>query len=241
MVAEPGADERRIRQLLLQRGVGPDAPPRPARAARPPRTDAGWWDDLYDTTAGDTHARGAAPGRARIAPSRLPDWRTGETADLSGVVQDRPDDASPDPDTKPVTDPDTEDPAPDWTPAADPDDPVERPPHRPANPARAGVRRASAAYLTLAPRTRVLLYNGTAAATGWALGLEPLMRGWITQCGHDTGHTSAALILGVGMTALIGHQVDRRTRHWWPPLAWVCRIPLASALLALGLYAPGTI
>jgi hypothetical protein len=31
---------------------------------------------------------------------------------------------------------------------------------------------------------------------------------------------------------------DRRTRHWWPGLAWAARIPLATAITALALWAP---
>lgn len=46
MSTRPGADERRIRAILQQRGVGPDAiPPRPA--ARP----RDWLDDILDTPA----------------------------------------------------------------------------------------------------------------------------------------------------------------------------------------------
>jgi hypothetical protein len=37
---------------------------------------------------------------------------------------------------------------------------------------------------------------------------------------------------------LIAHVWDRRTRHWWPGIAWAARIPLATALLALALWAP---
>jgi hypothetical protein len=31
---------------------------------------------------------------------------------------------------------------------------------------------------------------------------------------------------------------DRRTRHWWPGIAWAARIPLATAVLAVALWAP---
>jgi hypothetical protein len=55
MAAAPGADERRIRQLLRRRGVGPDAVPPPAVEihlvpARDPQEPAGegdWLDHLY--------------------------------------------------------------------------------------------------------------------------------------------------------------------------------------------------
>lgn len=46
----------------------------------------------------------------------------------------------------------------------------------------------------------------------------------------------APLAAGVTVYALVEHLIDRRTRGWWPPLAWVMRIPLASAALAMALY-----
>lgn len=101
-------------------------------------------------------------------------------------------------------------------------------------------RRIHAAYLDLAPRTRVLLYNGSAAALGWGLGLLSLFEQWITACQYDTGHISAALTLGAGITLTCGVLIDRRTRHWWGPLPWLCRIPTATAVLAVALYAPAS-
>lgn len=120
---------------------------------------------------------------------------------------------------------------------AEPDDEsspqaVRRGTHNPA-------RRAHDAYTALNPRTRVLVYNGSAAGGGWCFGLGQLFSGWITACQHDTGHVGAALALGVGMVIACGVLIDWRTRHWWGPLPWLCRIPLASAVLALALYAPG--
>ena len=37
----------------------------------------------------------------------------------------------------------------------------------------------------------------------------------------------------------VGAYASYRARGWWPPLAWTCRIPFSTALLALALYAPG--
>lgn len=241
MSTPPDADETRVRHYLRDLGLSHTG------------TDTDWWDDLYATGDNDTHAptKRTMPAKARIG--RLPDWRRRETADMSpdspDTTADSPDKEADTKDTTPAdtpptstdTDPDTADTADDWADETDPDDPVVRDPHRPANPARTGARRASAAYLALAPRTRVLIYNGTAAGLGYGLGVVPLVKGWIAECGHDTGHISAALILGIAGAGLVAHFIDRRTRHWWPPLAWACRIPLASVLLALGLYAPGTI
>jgi hypothetical protein len=229
-VTGPGADERRIRHLLTARGVGytPQKPPPPS----------GWWDELYDDAHTDHHP--GPDGPPAPAP-RLPDWRRGETADLRGEDPEEllPPAKATAPAAVDTVDPDEDDDR--WTDATDPDDPAEQSPPDPRAPARASARRATAAYLAIAPRTRTLLYNSTAAGRGYELGLVPLIKGWIVTCGTDTGHISTALLLGTGLVIGAGHFVDRRTRHWWPPLAWACRIPLASALLALALYAPGTL
>lgn len=224
MTTEQGADERRIRQLLRARGVGPDAtlPPPP-----PPPDD--WWDRLY----ADSHTRPDSP--PPVAP-RLPDWRKGKTADLRGPDPDRRDKAA-----KPVpaapADDDQDEPDEDegWADVDDkPDAPV-APGRRPRPAAR---KQAHTAYLGLPARSRAALYTGTAAAAGYALGLVPLMNGWITNCGNDTSPKSA-VILGVVLTTACGVLIDHSTRNWWGPLPWLCRIPLASAILALCLYAPG--
>ncbi|MFG2833142.1 hypothetical protein ACGFWI_37850 [Streptomyces sp. NPDC048434] len=91
----------------------------------------------------------------------------------------------------------------------------------------------------LSSGTRAALNAAAAAGIGWLTGLVPLFRGWIEDCGRTAGPT-AALMVGVGLVVLVMHVWDRRTRHWWWGLAWVARIPLMSAVLALGLYAPGT-
>lgn len=93
--------------------------------------------------------------------------------------------------------------------------------------------------MTLNPRARQLLYNGTAAGLGWLFSLPQGIESAISSCGHDAG-LGPALIVGAAICAAARLLVDRRTRGWWPPLAWVCRAPLASAVLALLLYAPGT-
>jgi hypothetical protein len=111
---------------------------------------------------------------------------------------------------------------------------------QPRRPVRAVVPARALHYSELHPRTRGLLYNGLAALAGWGLALTRLFGDVITQCAQHAG-IRAALILGVAMIVVIGQFWDRRTRGWYGPLAWVCRIPLASAVVALGLYAPGRI
>ncbi|MFI5755643.1 hypothetical protein [Streptomyces sp. NPDC051569] len=95
-----------------------------------------------------------------------------------------------------------------------------------------------AAPAALSPKTRLLIYNASAAGAGWGLGLLGLFRRTIAACDADAG-AGAALVLGTGACLLIAHVWDRRTRHWWIGLAWAARIPLTTAITALGLYAPG--
>jgi hypothetical protein len=92
------------------------------------------------------------------------------------------------------------------------------------------------ARVPLSPKTRSALYNASAAGSGWALGLYDLFANAIADCGQQS--ISGALVLGAGGCLLIAHVWDRRTRHWWPGLAWAARIPLATAITALALWAP---
>jgi hypothetical protein len=89
----------------------------------------------------------------------------------------------------------------------------------------------------LSPKTRAALYNTAAAGTGWALGLYAPFAAALEDCGSNYS-IGGALVVGVGGCLLIAHVWDRRTRHWWPVLAWAARIPLATAVLALALWAP---
>jgi hypothetical protein len=94
--------------------------------------------------------------------------------------------------------------------------------------------RAAAA---LSPKTRTALYNASAAGAGWGLGLYQQCAHALADCGQQYS-ISGALTLGAGTCLIVAHFWDRRTRHWWPGLAWAARIPLATAFLALALYAP---
>ncbi|MFI7293987.1 hypothetical protein [Streptomyces sp. NPDC050121] len=94
--------------------------------------------------------------------------------------------------------------------------------------------RAAAA---ISPKTRAALYNASAAGAGWGLGLYQPCAAALADCGTNYS-TSGALVLGIGGCLLIAHVWDRRTRHWWPGIAWAARIPLATTILALALWAP---
>jgi hypothetical protein len=89
----------------------------------------------------------------------------------------------------------------------------------------------------LSAGTQRFLYNAAAAGAGYLLGLVPWLDSALCSCGREAS-IGAALLLGGTGTALVAHVWDRRTRHWWPGLAWAARIPLASCITALALYAP---
>lgn len=105
-------------------------------------------------------------------------------------------------------------------------------PHMPA----AVTRTRGRAEAAVSPGTRRLLYNVSAAGTGWLLGLYDQFAWAINDLGHDS--IGGALVLGIGSCLLIAHVWDRRTRHWWSGVAWAARIPLATAICALALWAP---
>ncbi|MFC9226970.1 hypothetical protein ACFT8W_40625 [Streptomyces hygroscopicus] len=199
-----------------------------------PPTTSDWWDRLYAHDADDT----GRPAEASATADRLPDWRKGETVNL-GDEDDESDDQEHDADPGDADEEEAEDqgggegqhvepepaadgwfiPAPNYYPT----------PHIEAAKTR----------VALSPKTRALLYNAAAAGTGWVFGLVPFMSDSIADCGR-TYSISGALVLGLGGLAVIAHFWDRRTRHWWGPFAWVARIPLASIVTALALYAPAS-
>ena len=204
-----------------------------------------WWSQLYTPASPDTLSAAPVDGAPAGRPGggRLPDWRTGEVVDLSKPATSAAGAASAadvaDPDDDPDDDPDAlldlddiDDEDEDEDGEDDEDDASrQRAPRRPLRE-----------YLTdhgdQERRFRRLVYNSTAAGAGWCLGLVGEADGLLHECGASTGDSVAALILGAGFVAAALMLVDRRTRGWYAPLAWVCRIPLASAALALALFTP---
>lgn len=236
MNGQPEADELRIRSILQQRGVGPDAHETAARRDDPPADPDGWWDDLYSEQPEQEPERRPAP--------RLPPWWDKKPTDLTHQtdgepVEEEPETAetSTDPDPEPAAEPDDD-------PAEDDEEQVDRPrtfepkpdywphPHLPA----VLIHIPDRAEAAISHGTRNLLYNGTAAGAGWGLGLYGQFAGVLADCGATS--IGGGLVLGIGSTLLIAHVWDRRTRHWWPGIAWCARIPLATAILALALWAP---
>lgn len=78
---EPGADERRVRALLKQRGVGPDAvPPKPTERPRD------WLDDILDSPAPKAAASTAPPLPAAEPVAKQP---TGKPAATKAKVKQK--------------------------------------------------------------------------------------------------------------------------------------------------------
>jgi hypothetical protein len=94
--------------------------------------------------------------------------------------------------------------------------------------------------IAISPRTRAFLYNASAAGAGWGLGLYHQFAAAVADCGQQYS-ISGALVLGVGGCLVIAHVWDRRTRHWWPGIAWAARIPLATAIVALAFWTPASV
>ncbi|MFI1161968.1 hypothetical protein [Streptomyces sioyaensis] len=217
-----------------------------------------WWDDLYGD---EDEAPADVPGPRRVAvpADRLPFWWTGEGVKLG----DEPHRV----DTAPVPEP-CEHPEPlevrdgygelvaylcqvcDAQLEVDTDEDEARPYDRLVDRTRSVASTAAskagawlpagAKGIELNPRARRLLYNGSAAGLGWYLHIGPPIKHLLEECGREAG-IGASLIVGAGICGAAAVLIDRRTRHWWPPLAWVCRAPLAAAVLALLLYAPASI
>ncbi|MFC1410389.1 hypothetical protein ACEZCY_14100 [Streptacidiphilus sp. N1-12] len=189
-----------------------------------------WWDRLY------TEAAAPAPAPAAPPHQRLPDWRTGE-----GIELGKPEaPAEPDPEPEPAEAEEEQLLAEDEEEPDDQEDAEAEDWDEPEARSRRSPREMLSAHSTQRRRFAILVYNGTAAAAGWGIGLVPAIHTLIASCAQQTQSTTAGVILGVGICIAIGAAVDQRTRHAWAPLAWVCRIPLASAFLALGLYAPNS-
>ncbi|MEU9237139.1 hypothetical protein [Streptomyces subrutilus] len=92
---------------------------------------------------------------------------------------------------------------------------------------------------SLSPGAKRLLENACAVGAGYWIGIVPTIGGWIASCGRDYS-ISGALFLGTGLCLGIAALWDRRTRHWHLTIRWAARIPLASAVTALALYAPAS-
>jgi hypothetical protein len=237
----PDANEKLTQRILGGLGVRPvghqdpnDGDPgqvatAPAVPAQHGNRLPPWWEAKKPVTGVGDHAPTAATGDP-AAP--VPPKPTAPPRDWLDDILDS-NKPAPAPARKPAAEP-----------AKDDEEQVDRPrafepqpdywprPHMPA----AVTDIPDRAEAAISHGTRRFLYNAAAAGAGWGLGLYGQFAGVLADCGATS--IGGGLVLGVGGTLLIAHVWDRRTRHWWPGIAWCARIPLATAILALALWAP---
>ncbi|MFD8970523.1 hypothetical protein ACFV0C_36975 [Streptomyces sp. NPDC059568] len=88
---------------------------------------------------------------------------------------------------------------------------------------------------------RWLVFHGSGAAVGWYAGLGPSM----AQLLLDSGHSAPAVGIGLILVTLIPASYLPGLPHIPPPLrpitVWLCRIPAATAALALVLNSPNAL
>lgn len=194
-----------------------------------------WWDRLYpdDTSTGRPQARPVSK-----AQTRLPDWWEAKP-DLAVPAEDDEEAETEEEYTEEEPDDNSEPEGEDNNDQADETTPqnswfIWKTGYWPTpTPAKLPARPA------LSDGTKRLLYNASAAGAGYYAGVTPTIGDLIESCGQETS-IGGALVLGAGICLGIAVMWDSRTRHWYRPLAWAARIPLASALTALALYAPAS-
>ncbi|MBQ0827690.1 hypothetical protein [Streptomyces tagetis] len=233
-----GADEHRIRSLLIGMGVGPTAATAsaPEPAAPAPAMPAGappdaWWNELY------ADKEPAAPAPERRPTPRLPDWWAAKPERLPGPPPELPAETAP---TPAVTETDTPltgtSPAVTPPPAADDTPPAHSAAHPPAR-RHTPPQSLLDAWAAIRPRSRWLIHHATAATAGWPLGLVDW--GTNTAAWYAAGHwttPSAWVLYGLGLCAI---SLYRRARTWPWPLAWAATIPISSVSVGLLLYGTG--
>jgi hypothetical protein len=203
----PGDDELIARNNFL-RVIGSRVPPTPV-----PERPRDWLDDLDDLLADDPQDK---PAPASAAAPRLPDWRRGETADLTKPP------ATDEPTPQAADEQLDDDPEP-----ADELDPAPGPKTAPAEPHWdfrrlrhwPYARPAIGAGLALLP-----FFHGQSAATQWGSTL--------IQARAQAGVSAAWVIASVGFT--VAAILVRRHRSWWTysllTSAFIGTVAMASPL-----------
>lgn len=246
---KPGADELRIRGLLQQRGVGPDAGPLPTLPAEEPTPEPGpapdpdgWWERLYAEERRPAAEPAPDTARQRRRSPRLPDWWLDKPEHLlddeTGPAPNDDEDEAP---TSTDTDPDEPEPAdPDAEPA-----PVRRARRQPLHrrpaythpaPARSPRQSLLDAYDRMPPRIKWLAYHASAAYAGWELGFVDYathVTAWIAETGL-VGPQAFVWYVVAAVSALLYRRFSRAVL----PVSWAAAVPVSSIVVGVLLYAP---
>jgi hypothetical protein len=219
---ELGADELRIRALLVAHEVGPDAVPNaiPPRPAGRPRD---WLDDILE-----------ADPTPEPEPEPVPEEESSdepETTPEPGSVDGQEEQLQPRP--KPPR-------------SAKKSSSKKRKKPKPGA-ARAGVDTRPAltrqsladAWDNIPTRLKWLAYHASAAYLGWSMGLvgwSTYVTAWIATTGPAGPAGPQAVFWYVAAAGTV--LVYRRTRTWWTPAAWLAAVPVTSTVVGVLLYAP---
>jgi hypothetical protein len=212
----PGADETRVRQMLIKQGVGPDAeirvPPKPT--ARP----RDWLDDILDTRPATKPAGTEAP-KPKAAPK--PDPPATRTVEKTSP-KPAPDEKKPQANTRKKRRKKQKQPGPN-TPRSAFDT-------RPPSPRQSLLD----AWDGVPYRLKWLAYHAAAGYLGWAIGLvdwATYVTRWIAD--GRFAHPQAIFWYLAGAATFLLHHV---TRHRWWPVAWLAAVPATSTVVGVLLY-----
>lgn len=207
---EPGADELRVRQMLVKNGVGPDADPEPpAVPSRPADRPRDWLDDLLDEPA--TPAEEAAEPEGKPQPEAPARPKKPQTSDAQKARKRKRRQATRrNPDTpRSAWDTDIHDPR----------------------------QSLLDAWNQIPYRLKWLACHAIATGVGWHFGLVTWATNaaaWFAA-GHWTSTSAWVLYVFAGLLAAL----YRVARKWAWPLRLVASIPIASTIVGVLLYGTG--
>lgn len=208
----PGADELRVRQLLIKQGVGPDATPADTPPKRPARP-RDWLDDILDQPAPKAEPEPEKADEPEAQPEQKP-------AVQQAAKPKKPKASTRKKRRKPASRrPNPAAPRSAWD-------------TQPASPRQSLLD----AWDRTPYRLKWLGFHTIAAAAGWRIGLVT----WSTNtaawyaAGHWTS-SSAWVLYGLGALAVA---LYRRARGWAWPVRLVASIPVCSVVVGVLLYAP---
>lgn len=206
-----GADELRIRGLLIKQGVGPDAttpasiPPKPATRPRD------WLDDLLDANATPAPTVEEAAPEAEPAPEPAP----AAPPTVAKPKKPKAQTARKRRNRRKQHDPHAARSAWDSQPPAPRQSLIE-------------------AWDRVPYRLKWLAYHASAAYLGWSMGLvgwATYVTAWIARTGLVGPQAIFWYVIGA-LTLLLHH----RARPWWPPVAWLAAVPASSVVVGVLLY-----